>query len=80
MNSGKLFELFIISLELLLFFIFIHSIFTRRKKNYSKHIAAVSIPRSTHAKHLQLQYHGDFLTCNHYVGSLHGYLFYSIVL
>ena len=32
MNSGKLFELFIISLELLLFFIFIHSIFTRRKK------------------------------------------------
>ena len=32
MNAGTLFELFIISLELLLFFIFIHSIFDRRKK------------------------------------------------
>ena len=32
MNLGTLFELFTISLELLLFFIFIHSISTRRKK------------------------------------------------
>lgn len=77
MNSGKLFELFIISLELLLF-LFIP--YLPGEKNYSKHIAAVSIPRSIYVKHLYLQHHGGFFTRNHYVGSLHGYLFYSIVL